>query len=122
MMVAFNLIRVLFVSLVVALVGGASGCNQGQNIVGGDDPEHAPDVTLAQLKEVTKSEGHFMWFGCNDKFHYFEFQRKFYRMPIKFDIPAVKDLMARKAGLGTGMNVCIEEGEIVYWVNKKKPK
>ena len=122
MLVAFNLIRVLFVSSLVAIVLSISGCSQGNNIVGGDDPEHAPEVTLSQLKEQTKVEEHFMWVGCDDKFHYFEFQKKFYRMPIKFDIdiPLVKGLMARKAGLGVGLDVCIEEGKIVNWSNKTK--
>ena len=123
MLVAFNLIRVLVVSSLVAIVLSICGCSQGKNIVGGDDPEHAPEVTLTQLKDFTKSEGHFVWFGCDDKFHYFELQKKFYRMPIKFDIPAVKDLMARKAELGKACrDVRIEGDAIVKWKNKPQAK
>ncbi len=103
------MIRILYISLFVALVTATIGCNR--NVSGGVVLEHATQVTFAQLKEATQGEGSFKWVGSKDGFHYFRTQKGFYRLSMDFEIPRLQKSIDSGFELGTREYTVIVDGD-----------
>lgn len=109
-------LKLLLIAALLALSSGCGGCNEGQvtNLAGGTSAESATDVTVAQLKVVTKNET-FYWFGCDKDFHYFAVKREFFRIPRSTKLPGIQDridnFLAREWVAGSvGEPVHVDDG------------
>jgi hypothetical protein len=75
--------NVLLMQLLIATcVGQLPGCNK--NITPGKDIAQATLVSFEELKEATKDDVHFYWWGSDKKYHYFETPKGFYCLPESF--------------------------------------